>query len=122
MFHFFYRTEVDKVLPVQPEKLRSVQLLLDVFQWMADKIFLPVKGNDDGWIVFNVFPVSLPALRERTEDIPLLADHFIKHYNRKAGKKVTGLSEKVLKNMTAYHWPGNIRELENIIERGVYCR
>lgn len=67
----------------------------------------------------NVFPISLPALRERTEDIPLLSDHFIKHYNRKSGKRITGLSEKVLKNMTAYQWPGNIRELENVIERSV---
>jgi DNA-binding NtrC family response regulator len=66
-----------------------------------------------------VFPISLPALRERTEDIPLLSDHFIRHYNRKAGKRITGLSEKVLKNMTAYQWPGNIRELENVIERSV---
>ena len=48
-----------------------------------------------------------------------LAHHFINTYNRKAGKKITGLSDKVLKNMMAYHWPGNIRELENLIERSV---
>ncbi|WP_336518436.1 sigma 54-interacting response regulator [Pollutibacter soli] len=67
----------------------------------------------------NVFPIELPSLRERTEDIPALANHFINYYNRKAGKKIAGLSDKVLKNMTAYSWPGNIRELENLIERGV---
>jgi DNA-binding NtrC family response regulator len=67
----------------------------------------------------NVFPIPLPSLRERIEDIPALADHFIQYYNHKAGKKITGLSEKVLKNMNAYHWPGNIRELENLIERAV---
>ncbi len=67
----------------------------------------------------NVFPIELPPLRERTEDIPALAHHFINYYNRKAGKKITGLSDKVLKNMMAYHWPGNIRELENLIERSV---
>ncbi|SFQ38131.1 sigma-54-dependent Fis family transcriptional regulator [Parafilimonas terrae] len=67
----------------------------------------------------NVFPVELPPLRERTEDIPLLANHFASHYNRKSGKKITGLSDKALKNLTNYHWPGNIRELENIIERSV---
>jgi transcriptional regulator with GAF, ATPase, and Fis domain len=67
----------------------------------------------------NVFPIPLPSLRERTEDILLLSDYFIKHFNRKAGKKITGISDKVLKNMSAYHWPGNIRELENIIERSV---
>jgi DNA-binding NtrC family response regulator len=67
----------------------------------------------------NVFPIQLPPLRERTEDIPALTDHFIKIYNRKAGKKILGVSEKVLKNMVNYSWPGNIRELENIIERSI---
>src|SRR6185436_18351123 len=67
----------------------------------------------------NVFPIQLPPLRERTEDIPALAYHFINIYNRKAGKKITGLSDKALKNFAAYHWPGNIRELENLIERNV---
>jgi transcriptional regulator with GAF, ATPase, and Fis domain len=67
----------------------------------------------------NVFPIALPSLKERIEDIPVLALHFITIYNRKAGKKITGLSDKVLKNMMNYHWPGNIRELENLIERGV---
>lgn len=67
----------------------------------------------------NVFPILLPPLRERLEDLYTLALHFINIYNRKAGKNVTGLSDKVLNSMMAYHWPGNIRELENLIERGV---
>jgi len=67
----------------------------------------------------NVFPIELPPLRERIEDIPLLAHHFITIYNRKSGKKITGLSDKALRNMMAYSWPGNIRELENLIERSV---
>jgi DNA-binding NtrC family response regulator len=67
----------------------------------------------------NVFPIELPPLRERIEDIPALAHHFINIYNRKSGKKITELSEKVLKNFSEYSWPGNIRELENLIERSV---
>ena len=67
----------------------------------------------------NVFPIELPPLRERLSDIPDLASHFINVYNQKAGKRITGVSEKVLKNMKEYSWPGNIRELENLIERGV---
>ena len=67
----------------------------------------------------NVFPIQLPPLRDRAEDIPALAYHFINIYNRKAGKKITGLSDRVLNNIIAYNWPGNIRELENLIERSV---
>lgn len=67
----------------------------------------------------NVFPIELPSLRERTEDIPLLANHFINYYNRKAGRKVTGIADKVMHSMMNYDWPGNIREFENIIERSV---
>ena len=67
----------------------------------------------------NVFPIELPSLWERIEDIPSLTNHFINIYNRKTGKRITGLSDKVLKNMMAYSWPGNIRELENVIERSV---
>jgi transcriptional regulator with GAF, ATPase, and Fis domain len=67
----------------------------------------------------NVFPILLPPLRERKEDIPLLVTHFINYFNRKTGKKVSGLSEKLAKNMTAYDWPGNIRELEHVIERSI---
>jgi DNA-binding NtrC family response regulator len=67
----------------------------------------------------NVFPIVLPSLRERVQDIPALADHFITIYNRKSGKKITGLSDKALKSMMAYHWPGNIRELEHLMERSV---
>ena len=67
----------------------------------------------------NVFPIELPPLRERSEDIPFLVSHFIGLYNQKAGKRIKGISDKVLNQMTAYAWPGNIRELENVIERSV---
>ena len=67
----------------------------------------------------NVFPILLPPLRDRKEDIPLLTAHFINHYNRKAGRKVTGVSQKVAQKFNDYHWPGNIRELEHLIERNI---
>jgi len=67
----------------------------------------------------NVFPITLPALRERKEDIPLLTEHFINHFNRKAGKKITGVSSKVYQLLLNYTWPGNIRELQHLIERSV---
>jgi transcriptional regulator with PAS, ATPase and Fis domain len=61
----------------------------------------------------------MPALRDRKDDIPSLVTHFIQHYNNRAGKKVTGISDSVTESLMAYHWPGNIRELENMIERSV---
>jgi DNA-binding NtrC family response regulator len=67
----------------------------------------------------NVFPISLPPLRERIEDIPQLVSHFIRYFNLKTGKKITGICEMVEKKFREYTWPGNIRELEHIIERSV---
>ncbi|MFD0766906.1 sigma 54-interacting transcriptional regulator [Mucilaginibacter lutimaris] len=67
----------------------------------------------------NVFPIVMPALRDRKEDIPDLAKHFLKIYSRKTGKAVHGITPQVLESMMRYHWPGNIRELENLIERNV---
>lgn len=67
----------------------------------------------------NVFPITLPPLRSRKEDIPLLAEYFINYYNKKTGKKITGISDKVRQLLFNYTWPGNIRELQHLIERSV---
>ena len=67
----------------------------------------------------NVFPIEIPALRERKEDIPLLVEYFIDRYARKAGKKITTVDKKTLRLLESYPWPGNIRELQNVIERSV---
>jgi DNA-binding NtrC family response regulator len=67
----------------------------------------------------NVFPITLPALRERRDDIPALAYYFMNLYNHKAGKKISGIADTMLRKMMAYNWPGNIRELEHLIERSV---
>ena len=75
--------------------------------------------REDLFYRLNVFPITLPPLRERREDIPVLVKHFIKKCVAKMGKKITTIPEKVIKSLQAYHFPGNIRELENIIERAV---
>jgi len=67
----------------------------------------------------NVFPILMPPLRERKGDIADLAAHFLNIYSRKIGKSVKGISPQVLESMKQYYWPGNIRELENLIERNV---
>jgi formate hydrogenlyase transcriptional activator len=67
----------------------------------------------------NVFPIRLPALRERIDDIPLLVEYLIDRYSQKAGKKIRNISKGTLKLFQGYDWPGNIRELQNVIERAV---
>lgn len=67
----------------------------------------------------NVYPVHIPPLRDRTEDIPLLTEHFLKKYCTLYNKKTAGISDKAMQALVQYKWPGNIRELENMIERGV---
>lgn len=67
----------------------------------------------------NVFPVNIPPLRERHEDIPLLIEHFLEKYHSMYNKKTFGVSDKALQSLMNYKWPGNIRELENMIERGI---
>jgi formate hydrogenlyase transcriptional activator len=65
----------------------------------------------------NVFPIHLPPLRERPEDIPALADHFLRHSQRRLGRHFTAIEPASLERMQAFSWPGNIRQLENIIEQ-----
>src|SRR6266849_1694420 len=67
----------------------------------------------------NVFPVQIPALRERRDDIPILLEYFIERYAKKAGKRIRTISKKTLELFQAYDWPGNIRELQNVVERAV---
>jgi PAS domain S-box-containing protein len=67
----------------------------------------------------NVFPIEVPPLRERREDIPVLVEYFIDRYARKAGKSIRGVNKKSLELLQSYPWPGNIRELQNVIERSV---
>src|SRR6185369_4805806 len=67
----------------------------------------------------NVFPIQLPPLRERREDIPLLAKYFAAKYAAQVGKAIETVPRKALNALTAYHWPGNVRELQNVIERAV---
>jgi transcriptional regulator with GAF, ATPase, and Fis domain len=77
------------------------------------------RFREDLFYRLNAFSIRLPALRERRDDIPLLAEHFIDKYNRKQGKSIKGFSEEALECLSAYPFPGNVRELENEVERAV---
>jgi formate hydrogenlyase transcriptional activator len=67
----------------------------------------------------NVFPIHIPPLRERTEDIPVLVEYFVDRFARKAGKGIRSIEKRALELLESYSWPGNIRELQNVIERAV---
>jgi formate hydrogenlyase transcriptional activator len=75
--------------------------------------------RSDLYYRINVFPLEVPPLRHRKEDIPLLVEYFIGRYASKAGKKIASIEKKSLAYLESYSWPGNIRELQNIIERSV---
>lgn len=75
--------------------------------------------REDLFYRLNVFPIEVPPLRQRKEDIPLLVEYFVERYSNKAGKKTTGINKKSLELFQSYSWPGNIRELQNVIERSV---
>ena len=75
------------------------------------------KFREDLYYRLNVIPIYLPPLRERKEDIPLLVGHYLEKYNQVFRKKIEGLSKQALEHLMQYDWPGNIRELKNVIER-----
>ncbi len=77
------------------------------------------RFREDLYYRLNVIPVSVPPLRDRRDDITLLAQHFVQVYAEKNGKAITGLSPVALERLAEYGWPGNVRELENAIERAV---
>jgi formate hydrogenlyase transcriptional activator len=75
--------------------------------------------REDLFYRLNVFPVEVPPLRERKTDIPLLVSFFLSKFSKKLGKEIRGVSQDAIAKLTGYHWPGNIRELQNVIERAV---
>jgi len=77
------------------------------------------KFREDLFYRLNVIPIHIPPLRERMEDIPLLANHFVDKYNQENNKQIKTIDEPAMRMLLKYHWPGNVRELENYIERAV---
>lgn len=102
----------------------SITLKVDVRIIAATNVNLQdavAKGTfrEDLYYRLNVFPIQIPALRDRKEDIPLLTRHFLLKFNARFGKKVEVITERVIDSLMSYNWPGNVRELENVIERSV---
>lgn len=109
--------EITRIGSNRPIKV-DVRILAATNENLADLV-KKGKFREDLFYRLNVVPLHLPPLRERKEDIPLLAEHFLQKYNRRAKKAIKGLTARALKSLMEYDWPGNIRELENTIERAV---
>ena len=77
------------------------------------------RFREDLYYRLNVFPITVPPLRQRKEDIPLLVQFFVEKYSRKLGRQITSIQKKTMKVLQDYSWPGNIRELESVIERAI---
>ncbi len=86
----------------------------DLEQDVRDDVF-----RKDLWCRLNVFPITAPPLRDRLEDIPQLATFFMDRFARKQGKTITTIPARIMTHLQQYPWPGNIRELENVVERAV---
>jgi transcriptional regulator with PAS, ATPase and Fis domain len=86
----------------------------DLYTAIAEGTF-----RSDLFYRLNVFPIEMPPLRKRKQDIPLLVEHFLDLCAAKAGKDIRGVSEQSMEVFLSYEWPGNIRELQNIVERSV---
>jgi formate hydrogenlyase transcriptional activator len=99
--------------------MRSDARLIAATNRDLDQCVAEGKFRSDLYYRLNVFPVRVPALRERPEDIPLLVRHFVQQFSRRLGKAIDAIPAEVMSALTRYPWPGNIRELQNVIERAV---
>jgi len=126
----------DIPLEIQPKLLRALQereferlgstrtkkvdvRLVAATNRELEKMIENREFRSDLYYRLNVFPIRIPPLRERPEDIPLLVRYFTQKYGRRMEKKIESIPASALKKLASWHWPGNIRELENFIERAV---
>jgi two-component system response regulator PilR (NtrC family) len=100
------------------ERLVDIRFILATNKNLEKEV-MEGRFREDLFYRINVVSIQLPSLRERPEDIPLLAHHFLENYSRSLGKKINKISSYALKVLSQYPFPGNVRELENIIERSV---
>ncbi len=106
--------------PVGGTKSKKVDIrLIAATNKDLEKMIKEGTFREDLYYRINIVPIYLPPLKEREEDIPLLAIHFLRKYSEQMGKKIKGFSAEAMEKLMRYSWPGNVRELENVIERTV---
>jgi DNA-binding NtrC family response regulator len=106
--------------PVGGTKIKKVDIrLVAATNKTLEKMIKEETFREDLYYRLNIVPMYLPSLKERQEDIPMLAIHFLKKYSEEMGKTIKGFTPEAMERLIRYHWPGNVRELENVIERSV---
>ncbi len=109
-----------EIEPIGSEtKIRVDIRILSATNQNLEKLIRDGKFREDLYYRLNVIAIPIPPLRERKDDIQLLALHFIKKYSQRENKKISGISQEALRVLQSYNWPGNVRELENVMERAV---
>jgi len=110
--------ETGEYKPIGASKIKKTAARI-IAATNTDIDILVKKGafRPDLFYRLNVFPIEIPPLRRRKDDIPMLIYHFLKIYSQKTGKKINGFSDDALKTLVAFDWPGNIRQLKNVVER-----
>lgn len=117
LLHFLEQNEFERVGGMSPMKV-DVRVIAATNKNLKDEV-KEGKFREDLYFRLNVVNLTLPPLRKRAEDIKLLAQYFLANFNRILQKKVKKIDSEALNIMKKYHWPGNIRELENVIERAI---
>jgi len=108
----------EEIRPVGSNQIRKVNVrIISASSLSLQKLVFQKSFREDLYYRLNVYPIFVPTLSERVEDIPMLADYFLRKFSLKQGKEIEGFSEEVLDFMKQRRWAGNIRELENFIER-----
>ncbi|MDY6842835.1 MAG: helix-turn-helix domain-containing protein, partial [Thermodesulfobacteriota bacterium] len=109
-----------EIRPVGSSSTRTVDVrLITATNTELDELITSGKFRMDLYYRLNVISIRLPELKEKKEDIPLLVDHFLKHYSKVNNKQIRNISRTAMDHLLHYDWPGNVRELENVIERAV---
>jgi len=108
---------IERLGSTQPVKV-DVRIIAATNQDL-EKAVAEGRFREDLYYRLNVFPIAIPPLRDRVEDIPVLAHQFIAEFSRSLGKSIDSISIESLRHLERYHWPGNVRELRNVIERAI---
>ncbi|HVY89735.1 MAG TPA: sigma-54 dependent transcriptional regulator [Hyphomonadaceae bacterium] len=109
--------EVDAVGSRRPTKI-DVRIISATNRDLASQV-REGRFREDLYYRLNVFPIEIPSLKERREDLPALVEHFVNRFNAEEGKNVPGVAPETLNMLTAYDWPGNVRQLENAVFRAI---